>query len=46
MYAGLRWCTWSGAKAMHIGIQTRNSHTLILDIEKQVFHTHVHIIPY
>ena len=27
MYAGLRWCTWSGAKAMHIGLQTRNSHT-------------------
>ena len=39
MHAGLRWCTWSGAEAMHAGLQTINSHRLILNIEKQVFHT-------
>ena len=39
MYAGLRWRTWSGAEAMHAGLQTINSHTLILNIEKQVFYT-------
>ena len=34
MYAGLRWCTWNGAEAMHAGLQTINSHTLVLNIEK------------
>ena len=36
MYAGLRWCTWSGAEAMHVGLQTRNSHTLLDVLEKQL----------
>ena len=26
-YAGPVWCTWNGAKAVHAGLQTRNSHT-------------------
>ena len=43
MYAGLRWCTWSGAEAMHAGLQTINSHTLILNIEKQVFYIRPYI---
>ena len=37
MHAELRWCTWSGAEAMHAGLQTINSYTLILNIGKQVF---------
>ena len=44
MHARLRWCTWTRVEAVHAGLQTRNSHTLILNIEKQLFHTHVHII--
>ena len=43
MYAGLRWRTWSGAEAMHVGLQTINSHKLILNIEKQVFYTRPYI---
>ena len=43
MHAGLRWCTWSGVEAMHAGLQTINSHTLILNIEKQVFYTRPYI---
>ena len=43
MHAGLRWCTWSGAEAMHASLQTINSYTLILNIEKQVFHIRPYI---
>ena len=43
MHAGLRWCTWSGVEAMHAGLQIINSHTLILNIEKQVFYTRPYI---
>ena len=43
MHAELRWCTWSGAEAMHAGLQTINSYTLILNIEKQVFHIRPYI---
>ena len=39
MHAGLRWCTWTRAEAVHAGLQIRNSHTLILNIEKQVIYT-------
>ena len=46
MHDGLRWCTWNGAEAMHVDLQTRNSHTLLDVLEKQLFHTHVHIFPY
>ena len=28
---------------MHVGLQTRNSHILILNIEKQLFHTRLYI---
>ena len=42
-YAGPVWCTWNGAKAVHAGLQTRNSHTLILNIKKQLFHTRPYI---
>ena len=34
-HAGLVWCTWSGW-AMHVGLQTRNSHTLLDVLEKQL----------
>ena len=46
MHAKLRWCTWTRVEAVHASLQTRNSHTLILNIEKQLFHTHIHILPY
>ena len=45
-HAGLVWSTWSGVKAVHAGLQTRNLHTLILNIEKQLFHRHDHILLY
>ena len=37
MHAELRWCTWSGAEAMHADLQTINSYTLTFYIGKQVF---------
>ena len=36
MHAGLRWFPWSGVEAMHVGLQTRNSHTLLDVLEKQL----------
>ena len=35
-YAGPVWCTWNGAKAVHAGLQTRNSHTLLDVLEKKL----------
>ena len=43
MHAKLRWCTWTRVEAVHASLQTRNSHTLILNIKKQLFHTRPYI---
>ena len=36
MHVGLRWFPWSRVEAMHVGLQTRNSHTLLDVLEKQL----------
>ena len=46
MHAGLVWCTWCGwgyPDSSSASLQTRNSHTLILNIEKQLFHTKLQV---